>query len=111
MAEVNQSTVEMQWWAPPRLQLFSGELHDGPAEDFIIEVNLVLAAYQMASPVAIEYIIRYLRGNARREVLLRDRKDTNTPEKVTNILQEVFGDGRRVTTLLSIFYSRQQQPV
>ncbi|KAL8565298.1 hypothetical protein ACOMHN_001196 [Nucella lapillus] len=51
------------------------------SEDFIIEVNLVLAAYEMAKPLAIEYIIRHLRGNARREVLLRDREDTNTPEK------------------------------
>ncbi|KAL8625828.1 hypothetical protein ACOMHN_012420 [Nucella lapillus] len=110
MAELNQSTEEMQWWAPPRLPLFSGESDDGPAEDFLQEVNRVLAAYQMANRVAIEYIIRHLRGNARREVLLRDREDTNTPEKVTNILQAVFGDGRRVTTLLSIFYNRQQQP-
>ncbi|KAL8559929.1 hypothetical protein ACOMHN_016975 [Nucella lapillus] len=87
------------------LPLFSGESDDGPAEDFIQEVNRVLAAYEMADPLAVEYIIRHLRGKARREVLLRDRDDTNTPEKVTNILQEVFGDRRRVTTLLSIFYS------
>ncbi|KAL8599034.1 hypothetical protein ACOMHN_006843 [Nucella lapillus] len=110
MAEVNQSTDEMQWLAPPRLPLFSGESDNGPAEDFIQEVHRVLAAYEMAKPLAVEYIIRHLQGKARREVLLRDREDTNTPEKVTNILQEVFGDGRRVTTLLSIFYSRQQQP-
>ncbi|KAL8604490.1 hypothetical protein ACOMHN_015774 [Nucella lapillus] len=110
MAEVNQATEEMQWLAPPKLPLFSGESDDGPAEDFIQEVHRVLAAYEMAKPLAVEYIIRHLQGKARREVLLRDREDTNTPEKVTNILQEVFGDGRRVTTLLSIFYSRQQQP-
>ncbi|KAL8558656.1 hypothetical protein ACOMHN_022578 [Nucella lapillus] len=100
----------MQWWVPPRLPLFSGESDDGQAKDFIQEVHRVLAAYEMADPLAIKYIIRHLRGKARREVLLRDREETNTPEKLTNILQEVFGDGRRVTTLLSIFYSRQQQP-
>ncbi|KAL8610293.1 hypothetical protein ACOMHN_062025 [Nucella lapillus] len=44
----------------------------------------------MAKPLAIEYIIRHLQGKARREVLLRDREDTNTSEKVTNLLQEVF---------------------
>ncbi|XP_076472203.1 uncharacterized protein LOC143301654 [Babylonia areolata] len=100
----------MQWCAAPTLPVFTGEPGETSAEDFVTEAERVLAAYPMGDEMAAYFIYSHLQGPARRELMLRDLEDTNTPEKVTGILLGVFGDGRRVTTLLSILFSRVQQP-
>ena len=94
----------------PSLSRFSGDPADGPAEDFVAEVDRVLAAYPMTPEMAAHFIIRRLKGAARTEVMLHNWEETNTPQKVTSILTRVFGDKRRLTTLLSTFFSRSQQP-
>ena len=75
-----------------------------------MEVERVLAAYPMGDGMAAYFIYSHLEGVARREVQLREMSETNTPEKMINILRSVFGDGRRVTVLLSLFYSCVQRP-
>ncbi|XP_076472016.1 uncharacterized protein LOC143301533 [Babylonia areolata] len=100
----------MQWCVAPTLPVFTGEPGETSAEDFVTEAERVLAAYPMGDEMAAYFIYSHLQGTARRELMLRDLEDTNTPEKVTGILLGVFGDGRRVTTLLSILFSRVQQP-
>ena len=41
---VGQPNHNVRWVSPPKLPRFSGELHDGPVEDFIGEAERVLAA-------------------------------------------------------------------
>ncbi|XP_076436131.1 uncharacterized protein LOC143275740 [Babylonia areolata] len=100
----------MGWYVAPTLPVFTGEPGKMSAEDFITEGRRVLAAYTMGDEMAAYFIYSHLQGTARRELMLRDLEETNTPEKVINILLGVFGDGRRVTTLLSTFFSRKQLP-
>ncbi|XP_076472042.1 uncharacterized protein LOC143301548 [Babylonia areolata] len=100
----------MGWYVAPTLPVFTGEPGKMSAEDFIVEVKRVLAAYPMGDEMAAYFVYSHLQGTARRELMLRDLEETNTPEKVINILLGVFGDGRRVTTLLSTFFSREQLP-
>ncbi|XP_076442716.1 uncharacterized protein LOC143281394 [Babylonia areolata] len=100
----------MGWYVAPTLPVFTGEPGKMSAEDFITEGRRVLAVYTMGDEMAAYFIYSHLQGTARRELMLRDLEDTNTPEKVINILLGVFGDGRRVTTLLSTFFSREQLP-
>ncbi|XP_076451569.1 uncharacterized protein LOC143287454 [Babylonia areolata] len=100
----------MGWYVAPTLPVFAGEPGEMSAEDFIMEVKRVLAAYPMGDEMAAYFVYSHLQGTARRELMLRDLEGTNTPEKVINILLGVFGDGRRTTTLLSRFFSRVQQP-
>ncbi|XP_076465599.1 uncharacterized protein LOC143297244 [Babylonia areolata] len=70
----------------------------------------VLAAYPMGDEMAAYFVYSHLQGTARRELMLRDLEETNTPEKVIDILLGVFGDGQHVTTLLSTFSCREQLP-
>ncbi|XP_076450748.1 uncharacterized protein LOC143286824 [Babylonia areolata] len=100
----------MEWYAAPTLPVFTGKPGEMSAEDFIVEAKRVLAAYPMGDEMAARFVYSHLQGTARRELMLRDLEETNTPEKVINILLGVFGDGRRVTTLLSTFFSRKQLP-
>ena len=41
---LEQPNHNVRWVSPPKLPRFSGELHDGPVEDFIGEAERVLAA-------------------------------------------------------------------
>ncbi|XP_076436864.1 uncharacterized protein LOC143276262 [Babylonia areolata] len=100
----------MGWYAAPTLPVFTGESSEMSAEDFILEVKRVLAAYPMGDEMAAFFVYSHLQGTAHRELMLRDLEETNTPEKVIDILLGVFRDGRRVTTLLSTFFSREQLP-
>ncbi|XP_076442673.1 uncharacterized protein LOC143281352 [Babylonia areolata] len=100
----------MGWYVAPTLPVFTGEPGKMSAEDFITEVRRVLAAYTMGDEMAAYFVYSHLQGTARRELMLRDLEETNTPEKVIGILLGVFGDGRRVTILLSTFFSRKQLP-
>eukprot|EP00745_Piridium_sociabile_P039241 TRINITY_DN729_c0_g1_i4.p1 TRINITY_DN729_c0_g1~~TRINITY_DN729_c0_g1_i4.p1 ORF type:complete len:414 (+),score=73.91 TRINITY_DN729_c0_g1_i4:490-1731(+) len=100
----------MQWYASPSLPHFSGDAADGPADDFVAEVDRVLAVYPMSDEMAAYFIISHLTGIAHREVTLYTLEETDTPEKVTGILLGVFGDKRRITTLMKVFFNRDQQP-
>ena len=66
---VGQPNHNVRWVSPPKLPRFSGELHDGPVEDFIGEAERVVAAYRLQDGVAVEYVLCHLDGLARREVL------------------------------------------
>ncbi|XP_076464318.1 uncharacterized protein LOC143296333 [Babylonia areolata] len=100
----------MGWYVAPTLPVFTGESGEMSAEDFNLEVKRVLTAYPMGDEMAAYFVYSHLQGTARRELMLRDLEETNTPEKVINILLRVFGDGRHITTLLSTFFSREQLP-
>ena len=94
----------------PSLSYFSGEPADGPAEDYVAEVDRVLAAYPMADKMAAYFIYSHLTGAARTEVKLHDFEETDTPAKVKDILVRVFGDKRRLSTLMTEFFNQRQQP-
>ncbi|XP_076464568.1 uncharacterized protein LOC143296491 [Babylonia areolata] len=98
----------MGWCAAPTLPVFSGKRSEMLAEDFIMEVKRVLAAYPMGDEMAAYFVYSHLQGTTRRKLMLWDLEETNIPEKVIDILLGVFGDGQRVTTLLSTFFSREQ---
>ncbi|KAK7471685.1 hypothetical protein BaRGS_00035658 [Batillaria attramentaria] len=99
----------VHWISPPKLPRFSGELCDGPVEDFIREAERVLAAYQLQDGMAAEYVLRHLDGLARREVLALPATNRGTADAVLAALQDAFGDTRAAMTLLSAFHSRQQR--
>ena len=97
-----------QWWAPPKLPRFSGELVDGPAEDFVEEATRVFRTYRVEDPVGVEFLLRHLHGQAKREVLSRPDGDVDTPDKILNVIQATFGDSRPVAMLMSRFHGQQQ---
>eukprot|EP00745_Piridium_sociabile_P017396 TRINITY_DN26159_c0_g1_i6.p1 TRINITY_DN26159_c0_g1~~TRINITY_DN26159_c0_g1_i6.p1 ORF type:complete len:315 (+),score=61.82 TRINITY_DN26159_c0_g1_i6:69-947(+) len=106
----NQGNQATHWWAPPKLPRFSGELADGPAEDFTQEAHRVFRAYRMTDAVAADFLIRHLCGKARREVLSCREEEADTPLKVLNILKNIFGDSRPMANLMGQFHGRQQHP-
>ena len=107
--EANDDRLGIRWMAPPKLPKFSGELHDGPVEDFISETERVLAAYKSSDSLAVEYILRHLDGIARREILSLSPASRATPADVLTALHTTFGDTRTVSTLLSAFHGQQQR--
>lgn len=102
--------MDVRYMAPPKLPRFSGELQDGPVEDFIEEAERVLAAYHLSDGLAVEYLIRHLDGIARREILSLPARERGTPAAVMTALTKTFGDTREVTSLISAFYGRKQKP-
>ena len=95
---------------PPRLPKFSGELGDGPVEDFIAEAERILAAYDLEGQLAVELLLKHLDGQARREVLAQAPAARAIAGDVLGLLREAFGDQRPLTQLLTAFHCRQQRP-
>ena len=52
----------------PRLPKVSGQLGDGPVEDFIAEAERIIEAYDLEGQLAVELLLKHLDGQARREV-------------------------------------------
>ena len=98
------------WQPPPRLPTFTGELGNGPVEDFIMEAERVIKAYRLSDTIAIELILRHLGGQARREVLAQPQTAVHTVARVLQILRSAFGEQCPVPQLLTAFHCRRQQP-
>ena len=80
------------WMPPPRLPKFSGELGDGPVEDFIAEAERIIAAYDLEGQLAVELLLKHLDGQARREVLAQAPAARAIAGDVLGLLREAFGD-------------------
>lgn len=98
--------ARVRWMAPPKLPRFSGELADGPVEDFIDEAERVLDAYKLQGHLGCEYVLRHLDGTARREALAGRHAN---PADLLAALHIAFGDARSVMALLSAFHGRRQR--
>ena len=95
---------------PPRLPKVSGELGDGPVEDFFAEPERIIAAYDLEGRLAVELLLKHLDGQARREVLAQAPAARAIAGDVLGLLREAFGDQRPLTQLLTAFHCRQQRP-
>ena len=92
----------------PRLPVFSGEVDDGPVEKFSAEADRVLANYAIAGNVAVEFVLQFLEGEARSEILDLPAAQRDTATKILNHLKAAFADQRPVSALQAAFHSRVQ---
>ena len=99
------------WMPPPRLPKVSGQLGDGPVEDFIAEAERIIAAYDLEGQLVVELLLKHLDGQARREVLAQAPAARVIAGVVLGLLREAFGDHRPLTQLVTAFHCRQQWPV
>ena len=98
------------WMPPPRLPKFTGELGDGPVEDFTAEAERIIEVYDLQGQLAVELLLRRLEGQARREVLAQAPAARAVATDVLGLLREAFGDQRLLTQLLTAFHCRHQRP-
>lgn len=94
----------------PRLPIFSGKADDVRVEKFAAEAERAIANYAIDGGLAVEFVLRYLEGEARDDVLYLPEDQRTTATMILNHLREVYADTRSVSTLLTVFYSRCQQP-
>jgi hypothetical protein len=92
---------------PEPLPTFNGEGGFSEAEDFVAEARRRLQDYHLAPGHARDFVINALRGLARREVLSSPADDRTTAADILELIQTVFGDSRRLTTVLNTFHSRR----
>ena len=86
------------WMPPPRLPKFTGELGDGPVEDFIAETLRIIEAYDLQGQLAVELLLRHLDGQAPREVLAQAPAARALATDVLGLLKEALGDHRPLTS-------------
>ena len=79
---------------PPKLPRFTGEADGCDADEFIQEAERILRNFRMEEGTAVEWLIQFLEGSARREVLTRAAGEADTAAKVLAVLAATFGDHR-----------------
>ena len=94
---------------------FSGKLGtDGVStskavEDFIQEVESVIAARKMVPKEQVDFITSHLEGPAKDELRYRSSVDRASAEAIYEILRGAFGEKRSVPQLFKQFYDRKQK--
>lgn len=90
---------------------FSGDMDkDGRSVDeFIEEVERVLAARNQSPPEQFDFVMSLLRGPALEEVRLRKDEETDQISDLFSYLREAFGDRRSASQLLQNFFSCKQR--
>jgi len=94
------------WMEPAPLPHFSGE---EDFHEFASQARRVLTrGPRLPDGVAAEWVIASLTSVARLEVTTRPPEETDTPDRVLDILDSVFGDQRDLCSLLAAFHGRRQ---
>jgi hypothetical protein len=107
MADDGEGQQQQHGWIPqPRIPKFSG---DQDWQEFHGEAKRVLEAYTFPPKIAVEFLLRSLEGQARKEVLSLAKESRDTTEKILRHLQEVYGEKRSKVVLQEEFNNRRQQ--
>lgn len=90
---------------------FSGDIdRDGRSVDeFIEEVDRVLAARNQSPLEQFDFVMSLLRGSALEEVRLRKDETTDQISDLFSYLRDAFGDKRSASQLLQSFFSCKQK--
>ncbi|KAJ8025559.1 hypothetical protein HOLleu_33148 [Holothuria leucospilota] len=92
-----------------RIPIFYGirtSPNDPSFQEWKAEVELAFKVWHTPEDQKAEFVIRYLGGEAKREVLVMDKRDKI--DDVMKLLESIYGDKMTVTTVLSKFYGRAQ---
>ena len=107
---VSTPTPYFQNVTPTPLPIFSGLDDERGCENFLESARRTTQAFHMPATVAVEWILSFLQGTAREEVLGRPPSDRDHPEKVLKIIQETFGSNHNALERVRRFHTRKQQP-
>ena len=91
-----------------KIRSFSGKDGELTVQEFVADIESFFQTREMSDDEKCDLIVSHLEGEARHEIRYRPKEDARTPERVINILSEVFGVTRSVSQLQELFYLRKQ---
>ena len=91
-----------------KIRPFSGHEGDLGVQEFVADIQSLFRARAMSPEEQCDLIISHLEGSARHEVRYRPAEVTRSPQRILDILLDVFGEKRSVSQLQEQFYMRKQ---
>ena len=91
-----------------KIRPFSGHEGDLGVQEFVADIQSLFRAGAMSPEEQCDLIISHLEGSARHEVRYRPGESTRSPERILDIVLDVFGEKRSVSQLQEQFYLRKQ---
>lgn len=91
------------------LKRFIGRRTDSeqPVEDFIENLKAAMLAIEMTPGEKLDLIKSHLEGQAREELRLFAKDDSENPNCLQEIFLEAFGEKRSLLQILKLFYDRR----
>ena len=91
-----------------KIRSFSGQVGDLGVQEFVADIQSLFRARSMSPEEQCDLILSHLEGSARHEVRYRPGEATRSPQRILDILLDVFGEKRSVSQLQEQFYLRKQ---
>ncbi len=91
-----------------KIRSFSGQEGDLGVQEIIADIQSLFRARSMSPEEQCDLILSHLEGSARHEVRYRPGEATRSPQRILDILLDVFGEKRSVSQLQEQFYLRKQ---
>ena len=91
-----------------KIRPFSGHEGDLGVQEFVADIQSLFRARAMSPEEQCDLIISHLEGSARHELRYRPGEATRSPDRILDILLDVFGEKRSVSQLQEQFYMRKQ---
>lgn len=79
-------------------------------EDWESQMGAMLRAQKWSEDQQCDFVLSALEGEPRREVLILEQAERDTPDKIFHQLRELYGDKTSVGTLRAMFYDCRQRP-
>ena len=79
-------------------------------EDWESQIGAMLRAQTWSDEQQCDFVLSALEGEPRREILILEKADRDTPGKICDQLKGLYGDKMSAGALRSMFYDCRQRP-